>query len=305
MDEIICKTIQIGKIYNKIDVLNDVNITINKGEIYGLVGQNGSGKTTLMRLIVGLAKPTYGSIELFNESSNLDNQRSKIGCIIENPIVYPDLSAKDNLEVIRIQKNISNKKCIDEILQLVGLVNTGKKKAKDFSLGMKQRLAMAIALMGQPQFLILDEPINGLDPKGIILIRELLLKINKEKGVTILISSHILTELQHVATCYGFINNGSIIEEISAKDLNDKCKSYIYIKTEDVKKAVVVIEKQLKSDKFEVYPNNIIKLYDFLDDVKKVALTFASENIIVEKISLQIESLENYYLNLIGCNNNV
>ena len=304
MNEIICKTIQIGKIYNKIDVLNDVNITINKGEIYGLVGQNGAGKTTLMRLIVGLAKSTFGSIELFNESSNLDNQRSKIGCIIENPIVYPNLSAKDNLEVIRIQKNISNKNCIDETLQLVGLVNTGKKKAKDFSLGMKQRLAMAIALMGQPQFLILDEPINGLDPKGIILIRELLLKINKEKGVTILISSHILTELQHVATCYGFINNGSIIEEISAKDLNDKCKSYIYIKTEDVKKAVVVIEKQLKSDKFEVYPNNIIKLYDFLDDVKKVALTFASENIIVEKISLQIESLENYYLNLIGGNNN-
>ena len=304
MSEMICKGINLSKKYKKNIVLDDVNINIKKGDIYGLIGENGAGKTTIMRLITGLAFATSGTIELFGSDDKLNEKRSRTGCIIDSPVIYKEMSAKENLEIIRIQKGIPGKQCIDDVLKLVKLDKTGKKKAGNFSLGMKQRLAIAIALLGEPKFLILDEPINGLDPSGIMEIRELLLKINKERGVTILISSHILTELQQLATCFGFIHKGKIVEEISAKQLNENCRKHIFIKTDEIKKAVVLIENELNCVKFEVHPNNIIKLYDYVDDVKKVATVLSSRNIIIEEISVKGDSLENYFIKLISCDNN-
>ena len=207
MTKFICETKNLSKKYKDFYALKNVNLTIPKGEIYGLVGENGAGKTTLIRLLTGLNFKSEGEIILFGHQDNLQHERSKIGCTIEMPALYKDMTASQNLEVQRIQRGIPNKKCITDTLELIGLSNAGKKRVANFSLGMKQRLALGVALLGEPEFLILDEPVNGLDPTGIIELRELLKKLVKEREVTILISSHILSELHQLATCYGFLHN--------------------------------------------------------------------------------------------------
>ena len=206
MTKFICETKNLSKKYKDFYALKNVNLTIPKGEIYGLVGENGAGKTTLIRLLTGLNFKSEGEIILFGHKDNLQHERSKIGCTIEMPALYKDMTASQNLEVQRIQRGIPNKKCITDTLELIGLSNAGKKRVANFSLGMKQRLALGVALLGEPEFLILDEPVNGLDPTGIIELRELLKKLVKEREVTILISSHILSELHQLATCYGFLH---------------------------------------------------------------------------------------------------
>ena len=200
MNVTVFEAINITKKYRNTLALNQVSMSVMQGDIYGFIGENGAGKTTMIRLLTGLAEPTTGKIALFGESNKkLAKQRERIGCIIESPSLYLDMTAYENLEVQRLQRGIPGKGCIDNALALVGLKDTGKKKAKDFSLGMRQRLALAIALLGNPEFLVLDEPINGLDPTGIIELRNLLKRLNKERGITILISSHILTELHQLA----------------------------------------------------------------------------------------------------------
>ena len=215
------------KKYGAALALDNVDITIKRGEIYGLIGENGAGKTTLMRIMSGLVFKTSGEISLFETSdkNSLAKQRQRIGFIVETPAIYPDMTATENLEVQRLQRGISGKACIEKALHMVGLTNTGTKKAKHFSLGMKQRLGLAAALLSEPEFLVLDEPVNGLDPTGIVEIREILKKLNNEHGTTILISSHMLGELYQLASCYGFIHEGKILEQITLAQLDERCKN--------------------------------------------------------------------------------
>lgn len=300
MSEIICQTTELCKKYKNFHVLQDVNLSINRGEIYGLIGENGAGKSTLIRILTGLAFQSSGVVSLFGKTENLRYERAKIGCTVEMPALYKDMTAKQNLEIQRVQRGIPDKKSISKTLELVGLSNTNKKKVNDLSLGMKQRLALAIALLGEPEFLILDEPVNGLDPTGIIELRELLKKLAKENHVTILISSHILSELNQLATCYGFLHHGKLLKQITATELSEECKRHIKLKTDDTKKTVTVLEEQLKIKNFSIYPDNFIRVYEKLEETYTISKTLSSNGIVVEEISVQGEELETYFENLIG-----
>lgn len=302
MNNVVLKTHNITKKYGEQLAVNNINMTIRKGEIYGFIGKNGAGKTTLIRLITGLIHRTNGEIELFGGSSEkeLNDARAMVGSLIETPAFYGNMTARENLEVSRLVRNIAGKNCIDEVLKLVGLEDTGKKKVKNFSLGMRQRLGIANALLGNPRLLILDEPINGLDPMGIVEIRELLKKVNKEKDVTILISSHILGELSELATCYGIISDGKLIEEISAKALNEKCRQYIELKVDDTARTVALLEKDLQITNYEVLENKLIKIFDHLDEVGKINSVISRSGVIVEKIGVTGENLEEYFVSRVG-----
>ena len=302
MKEVILKTYNITKKYGNQVAVNNVNMTIKKGEIYGFIGQNGAGKTTLIRLITGLIHKTGGEIELLGATgeAELNKSRTMIGSLIETPSFYTNMTARENLEVSRLVRNIPGKKCIDEVLELVGLKDIEKKKVKNFSLGMRQRLGIANALMGNPKLLILDEPINGLDPMGIVEIRELLKKINKEKDMTILISSHILSELSELATTYGIISNGKLIEEITAKQLSEKCRQYIDLKVDDTARAVILLERELGISDYEVLEDSNIKVFSNLDNVGEVNSLLSRSGIIVESISVKGENLEEYFMNKVG-----
>ena len=267
MTKFICETKNLSKKYKDFYALKNVNLTIPKGEIYGLVGENGAGKTTLIRLLTGLNFKSEGEIILFGHKDNLQHERSKIGCTIEMPALYKDMTASQNLEVQRIQRGIPNKKCITDTLELIGLSNAGKKRVANFSLGMKQRLALGVALLGEPEFLILDEPVNGLDPTGIIELRELLKKLVKEREVTILISSHILSELHQLATCYGFLHKGELLKQISTEELNEECKRHICLRTDNIQKTTLLLEQKGNINNYSVYPDNSIRIYECLDNV--------------------------------------
>lgn len=302
MQEVILKTYKITKKYGDQVVVNNINMTIKKGEIYGFIGQNGAGKTTLIRLITGLIHKSAGEIELLGASgeNELNKARTMVGSLIETPSFYDNMTARENLEVSRLIRNIPGKKCIDDVLELVGLKDVEKKKVKNFSLGMKQRLGIANALMGNPKLLILDEPINGLDPIGIVEIRELLKKINKEKDMTILISSHILSELSELATTYGIIAKGKLIEEITVEQLSEKCRQYIDLKVNNTSKAVTLLERELGITDYEVLENNNIKVFSNLDNVGEVNFILSRAGIIVENIGVKGENLEEYFMNLVG-----
>ena len=302
MKEVILKTYNITKKYGNQVAVNNVNMTIKKGEIYGFIGQNGAGKTTLIRLITGLIHKTGGEIELLGATgeAELNKSRTMVGSLIETPSFYTNMTARENLEVSRLVRNIPGKKCIDEVLELVGLKDVEKKKVKNFSLGMRQRLGIANALMGNPKLLILDEPINGLDPMGIVEIRELLKKINKEKDMTILISSHILSELSELATTYGIISNGKLIEEITSEQLAEKCRQYIDLKVDDTSRAVTLLERELGISDYEVLEDKKIKVFSNLENVGEVNSILSKSGVIVESISIKGENLEEYFMNKIG-----
>lgn len=302
MKKVVFKTYNITKKYGEQLAVDNVNMTIKKGDIYGFIGQNGAGKTTLIRLITGLIHKSGGEIELLgaNEENELNKARTMVGSLIESPSLYTNMTARENLEVSRLVRNIPGKKCIDEVLELVGLKDVEKKKVKNFSLGMRQRLGIANALMGNPKLLILDEPINGLDPMGIVEIRELLKKINKEKDMTILISSHILSELSELATTYGIISNGKLIEEITAKQLSEKCRQYIDLKVDDTARAVILLERELGISDYEVLEDSNIKVFSNLDNVGEVNSLLSRSGIIVESISVKGENLEEYFMNKVG-----
>ena len=221
----ICQTAHLTKVYKDGAALKGVSLTVHKGDIFGLIGENGAGKTTLIKLLAGLIRPSEGSIQLLGARSpkEISRVQADIGYMIETPAVYTDMTAEQNLEVRRMEKGIVDKKCVKDALALVNLQNNSK-KVKNYSLGMKQRLALALALLGQLELLILDEPVNGLDPAGIVALRELLGRLNRERNVTIIISSHILGELHKLATCYGFIHAGRLVEQITAQELDEKAK---------------------------------------------------------------------------------
>ena len=292
----------ITKKYRQTLALDNVALKLEKGKIYGFIGQNGAGKTTLIRLITGLAFPTGGELSLWGKTGEkeLQEQRKRIGSLIEGPALYTNMTAYQNMEVQRIQRGIPDKSIIDKTLKIVGLADTGKKKVRNFSLGMKQRLGIAIALLNTPEFLILDEPINGLDPAGIKEIRNLIKTLNKEYGMTILISSHILEELYNTATDFILIDKGHIIEELSEAELNEKCKQHVEIKTMDPQKAIMVLEHKLNTDNFKVMPDNTIQLYDYLDDLETIAAAMAEEKVLVTGLAVTGDTLEDYFLNKIG-----
>lgn len=303
--EYILETHNLEKKYKNFKALNSFNMHIPKGAIYGLIGKNGAGKTTTIRLICGLQKPTNGTYSIYgvlNTNKEIINMRKRMGAIIESPSISFDMSAEENLiEQYKIL-GIPSYDTVKELLEIVKLSNTGRKKAKNFSLGMKQRLGIAIALAGNPDILVLDEPINGLDPEGIIEIRELILKLNKEKGITFLISSHYLDELSKIATYYGFVDNGRVIKEISSKELENNCKRRIDITVNNVKECVKYLEKNKIS--YEVISDNTINIYDNIN-ITDFSLELSNKNCVISEFHEKEETLENYYINLIGGDNNV
>ncbi len=303
--EYILETKALEKKYNKFKAIDNLNMHIPKGAIYGLIGKNGAGKTTLIRLICSLQKPTSGTFMMYgvsNTDKKMKEERKRIGAIVETPSIRIDATAEDNLKEQYKILGLPSEENLKEILKQVGLSNTGKKKAKDFSLGMKQRLGIAIALVGEPDFLILDEPINGLDPEGIIEIRELILKLNKEKGITFLISSHYLDELSKVATHYGFLNHGKIIQEISKQELEQNCRKRIEVKVNNLKECIQYLEEN--SISYEIKDDGKINIYDTVN-ISGFAVALSKRNCIIEEFTEKEESLENYYINLIGGESNV
>ena len=289
------------KAYGACMALDGVNMQVRRGDIYGLVGRNGAGKTTLMRMATGQSDPTGGEMELFGASGrNMREQRSRTGAMIEIPSFSPFLTARENLEYYRLQRGIPGKQAVDEVLEQVKLIDTGKKKFKAFSLGMKQRLGLALALMNHPDFLILDEPINGLDPEGVAEFRQILRSLNRERETTILISSHILSELSNVATRYGFMEQGRILEEISAEALHDKCRTCLRLEVDDAPRAAAILQTELGTDKFEVLPGNVVQLYDCLDDPRRASYALAHNGVALLAMEQKGADLEAYFLNLIG-----
>lgn len=300
----IIETKDITKKYDKYQVLNKLNIHVKENSIYGLIGKNGAGKTTLIRIICGLQDPTNGTYfinKIDNKAKDISLVRKKIGAIIERPSIYEEMNAKDNIICQMKLVGLSNYQDVSKFLDVVGLSNVGNKKVRYYSLGMKQRLGIALALVNNPNILILDEPINGLDPEGIIEIRELILKLNKEKNITILISSHYLDELSKVATHYGFIDKGRIIEEISSEELNKKLTSFIELKVNNLKSFTNYFKNN--NIPYEIKDNNIINIYkDY--NIQKFITELTNNNLEIESITKKNESLEEYYINLIGGNNN-
>ena len=298
--EYVLTTSALSKKYRKFEALKDLTMHIPKGAIYGFVGRNGAGKTTLIRVICGLQEPTSGEYAIYgisNKDRQIAKSRHRMGAVVETPSIYLDMTAEDNLKQQALVLGLPNYESIPEILKLVGLENTGKKKARNFSLGMKQRLGIAVALIGNPDFIVLDEPINGLDPQGIVEIRELILKLNREHGITVLISSHILGELSKLATHYGFIEKGHIVKEISAADLEAACRKCVRVEVSDTKALARVLDE--KEMDYEIVTDRTANIYGEIT-LSTLVLALAKENCELISSHEQDENLETYFINLIG-----
>lgn len=306
MREIILTTKNLSKKYSTVAALQNVDMEIRQGEIYGLVGKNGAGKTTLLRLITGQSYASEGEITLFgsNSSEALNKQRKRIGAIIETPSFYQYMSARQNLEYYRIQRGIPGADCVEDALEEVGLLEAADKKYKNYSLGMKQRLGLALALMNRPELLLLDEPINGLDPFGIVEIRNLLLKLNQEKNITILISSHILTELSNLVTYYGFIDSGRMVKQISHDELTKECNRYLEVKVDKVEEMTALLETRLNCHNYKITPDYSIHIYEYLDRPSVVSELAVKNGIALNAISAREINLENYFIQLVGGDSN-
>ncbi len=298
--EYVLRTDQLCKQYKNFKALDRLSMHVNKGSIYGFVGKNGAGKTTLIRLACGLQRPTSGSYALYgipHTDSKIASARRRMGAVVETPSIYLELTAEDNL---RQQYQILGRPSFDgipELLKLVGLGDTGKKRAKNFSLGMRQRLGIAVALAGNPDFLALDEPVNGLDPQGIVEVRELILKLNREHGITVLISSHILDELARLATHYGFIDRGQMVKEISAADLEKACRKCMRLQVSDIKALVRVLDA--RKLEYAIRNGHEADVYGSWN-VTELTLALAEEHCEIQKIAEHDETLESYYINLMG-----
>ena len=300
MKDIILRTNNLTKKYKDFTALNNTNITINKGDIYGLIGRNGAGKTTLMKVITTLTNKTNGEFYLFDkDDSDLTETKRRIGCLIENPAFFENLTAYQNLKYYAIQKGIVDYSQIDKVLDLVKLSDSKNKKFKTFSLGMKQRLGIAFAMLDNPDFVILDEPINGLDPIGISELRETLKKLNEESNITMLISSHILSELYLLANRFCFIEKGKIIKELSKEELDVECSRAIVIKTNNVKETCLILEKELNTKNYKVIDKHEVRLYDYLDNSGKVNKELAKNDIDVISIYESGISLEDYFKSIL------
>ena len=295
--EYILRTKNLTKQFGEKFAVRGVSMQIRKGEIYGFIGKNGAGKTTLMRLILGAAMPTDGSIELFGGEDE-NSARHRIGALLEYPCIYKNCSALENLRRFAILTGNDTDE-LEDILELVGLGKVGNKKAGQFSLGMKQRLAIGIALLGHPEFLVLDEPINGLDPAGIKEIRDVILALNQKKGVTFLISSHLLDELSKIVTTYGIIKDGVLIEQITAPELQAKCRHHLKIAADDIPKTAALLEC-LTDKRYITVGDGCLYLYDLIDKSDRINRLLVNHGIRVSELAVQTASLEEYFLERMG-----
>lgn len=298
--EYVLQTDALCKSYRHFKALSGLSMNVPKGAIYGFVGKNGAGKTTLIRLICGLQNPTSGVYTLYgrkNTDKMIEKSRRRMGAVVETPSIHLDMTARDNLRWQYRVLGLPNDDGIDEILGLVGLENTGKKKAKNFSLGMRQRLGIAIALAGSPDFLVLDEPVNGLDPQGIIEIRELILKLNREKQITLLISSHILDELSKIATHYGFIDGGRIVKEISAAELENVCRKCERLRVSDVKALARVLDDM--GAEYKIVSDCEADVFAKIS-VTNLVNALSANGCELLSVTERDESLESYYVSLVG-----
>ena len=296
----ILTTENLGKQYKHFKALNGLTMHVPKGSIYGFVGRNGAGKTTLIRLICGLQEPTAGSFTLYgikNTDKNIVKSRRRMGAVVETPSIYLDMTAEDNLKEQYRVLGLPSFDDIPDLLRLVGLENTGKKKAKNFSLGMKQRLGIAVALAGDPDFLILDEPTNGLDPQGIIEMRELILKLNRERQITVLISSHILDELSRLATHYGIIDAGHMVKELSAEELEAACRKCMRVTVSNTKVLVRVLDKM--GVEYKILSATQADVFAKLN-ISQLTLALVKEDCELLEVQERDESLESYFVSLVG-----
>ena len=293
------------KTYGKHNAANNISIHVRQGDIYGLIGRNGAGKTTLLKMVGDLSTPTAGEFALFGYTGKERAQvMHRVGSLIENPGIYPNLTAAENLNLKCIALGVRDKNVVPQLLETVGLANVGKKKVGKFSMGMKQRLGIALALVGEPDLVILDEPINGLNPQGVAEVRETIKKLNQERNITFIISSHILDELAKIATNYGIIQNGNLLQELTKEELLNKCSERIELKTNDTAKACTVLEK-MDIHEYKVVDGDTIQIFERLHDSGGITMNLAQNNVTILGISLKNESLEDYYLNLTGGGSNV
>lgn len=298
----VLQTKNLTKIYDKtkVKVVNNFNLSMKRGHIYGLIGPNGAGKTTIMKMLAGIIMPDDGSIELFGNSNNLNKERSRMSFMIEMPYIDGSMNARQNMQYIRYIRGVADEKRIDEVLELVGLMDTRDKKAKLFSLGMKQRLGIGMSLLPSPEIMVLDEPVNGLDPEGIVDVRNILKKLCEEQGITILISSHLLSELSELCTDYIIINKGVLVENMSAEELDKKCRTYISVKTNDIERTAAILEQKAGITKYKVIENNEIHIYERLRDIEFISETITDNNLIITKLNTEGENLEQYYLSKVA-----
>lgn len=302
MSQVIIDVKNLGKQYMEQHAVKDATFQIQEGSIVGLIGPNGAGKTTIMKMLGGLIHPTSGSISIYGSSTEEEfaKARSRMSFMIETPYAKESMTARENLEKQRLQKGVPNKDRVDEVLRIVGLEDTGKKIVKNFSLGMRQRLGIANALLSKPEILILDEPINGLDPEGIVEIRELLLKLNQEQHITIVISSHILSELSLLCTDYIFISHGTLKQQLSAEELKEQCREFYKIHTNNDTMAIAVLQDRLGVTQFDVDEDGSILLYEKLDTLEMVSKTLYDNGVIPVTLCMNEANLEKYYMDMVG-----
>lgn len=312
--EYVLRTYNLTKTFGRHRAVDNVSMNVRKGDIYGFIGKNGAGKTTFMKMVAGLANPTQGAIELFGkkeaqtgrkntglfQTSELERQRKRIACLIEEPGYYPNMTALDNLEIVRRNLGIAEKDITRKMLDFVKLSDAGQKKVKHFSMGMKQRLGIAVSLIRNPDLLILDEPINGLDPSGIKEIRDLMTELNKERQITILISSHILGELSKIATRYGIIRDGALVEEFNAEALEDRCRRCQKVVVDDAAAAVRILEERLGITGYDVPDAHMVRIFERYDEAEEINKALVMGGIALRESALAGQDLEGYFMELLG-----
>ncbi|MFP3155009.1 ATP-binding cassette domain-containing protein [Lachnospiraceae bacterium ZAX-1] len=295
----VLQTREVSKDFSGKVAVDHVSIKVSRGDIYGFIGENGAGKTTLMRMVCGMAAPTGGSITLFG-GANLVSQRHKVGCTIENPALYPAMSAMENMEAQRLLLGIKEKGVAAKLLDMAGISGSGKKKARDFSLGMKQRLMIALSLLGDPEFLVLDEPTNGLDPVGIKEVRDFIHNLNQDRGITVLVSSHILGDLEKIATRYGVISNGKMVDEFQANELSGRCGKNLLIHADDLRKTEDIVSRMFPDAQIERTPELTLRVKSHVEDAGRMNTAFIGAGITVSALIPEGDKLEDYFLRLMG-----
>lgn len=295
----VLKTENLTKKYKKVTVLDQINIHVEKGDIYGLIGSNGAGKTTLMKMVTGIGYQTSGTIELFGDS-NLSFQRKRIGAFLDNMEPFPRMTVKENLTVLKKSLGILERDAVNNLMEKTGLTKEAETKANVLSLGKKKKLSIAMALMGNPDFLILDEPMNGLDPQGMIEMRNLFLTLQREEQVTILLSSHILGELGKMATRYGIMKQGRLVEEVSDEELKKRCRQYVDVGVRETERAIPFLEEKGQIGQYEILPEQRIRIYDEECDPAKINRILINENFEVFHLETQRQNLEQYFMERMG-----
>lgn len=302
MENTILKTNALTKNYGHIKALDNVNLELKEKHIYGFIGRNGAGKSTFMKILTGLSYQTSGELSLMGETTEkgIREARNSVGAMIESPAIFKWYSIRMNVEIKRQLVGNPDRTATDRVLELVDLKSVEKRRAGTLSMGMKQRLGIAMALVGNPKLLVLDEPINGLDPQNIVALRKLLKKLNEEKDITIFISSHILNELYLLATDYIIINEGRIVETLTQEQLEDKCKKYICVRTDDAAKAVTVLDKLYEQGAYKVISDDTIRIFKTSQESARIAEAFMNAGIMLKELSFKEQSLEEYFVNVAG-----